>query len=377
MLASSDAKKQIDSDKPSSFRSLLSSLINNNAVSSILVGEIHDISPTLDAVLSNLDLLAASPRRVILITEDLNQSDNTVLKNALKKAAKEEIHSLKKMTFLKGKSIYSYQLIYASLSVGILVQGAENKKTNPFCDCKETELAVLRKMEAYQKSSERITVTNSEFAKLIHDFCSEGMLPLFIGGAAHVVALSSSDGPFDPGLQGRVKNSASIYLSQATLPSITPSFAYVAADRQLTGQYDYMVLTNKKALYEEALSSIDGLTDKIEYFIGVLDRLLHSYILYPHNASLLLPYDLNPVIEAFKENIAYDGAFESVHRLFESVLQEKEKPKEKENFLFFSLSKAPVRYTQNELALAVDEDLADFYSQSKIPSSCLNQRYNQ
>lgn len=367
MLPSSDARLQLDNDAPSSFRAVLKSLINDNKVSSILIGETHEISPTLDAILSNLDILAASPRRVILITEDLNQSDNTAFKSALRKTEKGDIDSLKKLTFLKGKTISIYQLIYSSFSAGLLVQGAENKKTNPFCDYEQNDFSVLRKMEAYQKSPERITVTNSEFAKLIHDFCSEDTLPIFLGGAAHVVALSSGDTLFDAGLQGRVKNSVSIYLCDGATPAISLSFDYTVTDRELTGQYDYMVLTNKKVLYDEAFSDIDGLNDKIEYFITVLDRLLHSYILYFNNVSWLLRTDLNPIIEAFQDSIKCPCAFKSLDKIFEDVIQQREKPKEK--FLFFTLPKLVEGYTKKELKLAIYDDLAEFLQSRPLKSS--------
>lgn len=364
MLSTSDAKQLIGSDSAPSFRVLLGSLIKNPDVSSILIGEIHDFSPTLDAILSNLDNLAASPRRVIIIAEDINQVENAALKSALKKAKRGDVDPLKKMSLFKGKTIYTYELVFALFSVGLLIQGAENKKTNPFCDCEETDLGVLRKIEVYQKSPERITVTNSEFAKLINGFCSEETLPIFIGGAAHVVALSSKEGPFDPGLQGRIKNSVSIFLKNSgSTVSITESFPYKAADRELTGQYDYMVMTNKKTLYKETFSSIDNLNAKVDYLISVLDKLLHCYLFFPRNAMVFLPYDLEPILEAFQEDNACQCAFKSLRAVFKEVTQEKGKQKEKEKFSFFTRSQ-PLAYSKDQLALALHEDLAELVSLS-------------
>ncbi|MDX1837263.1 hypothetical protein [Legionella taurinensis] len=364
MLSTSDAKHLVGSDSASSFRNLLGSLIKNPDVSSILIGEIHDFSPTLDAVLSNLDILADSPRRVIIIAEELNQVENSALQSALKKAKKGDVDPLKKMSLFKEKTIHTYELIFALFSVGILIQGAENKKTNPFIGSEEVDIDVLRKMEAYQRSTERITVTNSEFARLITHFCSEETLPIFIGGAAHVVALSSKDGLFDPGLQGRVKNSVSVYLiDSVSTVSITESFPYKAADRELTGQYDYMVMTNKKTLYKETFSSIDNLNEKVDYLITVLDKLLHCYLLFPRNATVSLPYDLEPILEAFQDDNACQCAFKALRTIFKEVTQEKEKLLEKDKFSFFTRSK-PISYSKNQLALALHEDLAELLSVS-------------
>ncbi|QRN05129.1 hypothetical protein GH742_09060 [Legionella sp. MW5194] len=334
-------------------------MIKNPEVSSILIGEIHDFSPTLDVVLSNLDSLASSPRRIIIIAEDLNQADNSALKSALKKAIKGDMDPLKKMSLFKAKTIHTYELIFALFSVGVLIQGAENKKTNPFSDSEEVDLDMLRKMEAYQRSTDRITVTNNEFAKLINSFCSEETLPIFIGGAAHVVALSSKDGLFDPGLQGRVKNSVSVYLTDSgSTVSITESFPYKAADRELTGQYDYMVMTNKKTLYKETFSSIDNFNEKVDYLITLIDKLLHCYLLFPRNATLSLANDLEPILEAFQEDSACQCAFKALRTIFKEVTQEKEKLQEKDKFLFFTRTKS-IAYSKNQLAGAMQEDLAE------------------
>ncbi|KTD08967.1 hypothetical protein Lgra_2202 [Legionella gratiana] len=362
MLSSSDAKDLIENTH-SSFRALLRSLIRDSSVSSILIGETHDFSPTVDAIISNLDLLANSPRRIIIISENLNQSENSTLKCSLKSAIKGDVDPLKKASFLKEKSIDTYELLYASFSVGVIVLGAENKKSNPFSTYKSKEITqkIIRKMEAYQKSPDRIIVTNKEFSKLINSFCSKDTLPIFIGGGAHVVPLSSKDQLYDLGLQGRIKNSVSIYLNDAPSPSITTSFPYSAPDRELTGQYDYKVLTNKKELYKNTFDSIEDLNDKTDYLIKILDKLISSHVFFPKNVTLTLQDELEPILKAFQESALCECSFKSLHTLLEDVVKDKSKPKEKSSF--FSKSHASVsHYSRQELSLAIRNDLAELLS---------------
>ncbi|KTD63612.1 hypothetical protein Lsan_1045 [Legionella santicrucis] len=360
MLSSSDARAHIK-DTNSSFRALLSSLINDDSVSSILIGETHNISPTVDAILSNLDLLANSPRRIIIISESLNQAENAALKSALKSAIKGNVNPLKKASFLKEKSIDTYELIYASFSVGVTVLGAENKKSNPFSSYKSKEITqkIIRKMEAYQKSPERIIVTNSEFSKLINSFCSKDTLPIFIGGGAHIVSLNSKNKLYDLGLQGRIKDSVSIYLNEDNSPSITSSFSYSAPDRELTGQYDYMVLTNKKELYKNKFDSIEDLNAKIDYLIEILDKLISSHIFFPKNLVFTLREELDPILQAFQESAQCECSFKSLPTVLENVLKDKNRPKEKSSFFNKCHASGP-HYSQKQLSCAIRDDLSEF-----------------
>ncbi|WP_258956545.1 hypothetical protein [Legionella sainthelensi] len=359
MLSPSDARAHIDTHP--SFRALLSSLINDDSVSSILIGEVHNISPTIDAILSNLDLLANSPRRIIIISESLNQTENTALKSALKSAIKGDVNPLKKASFLKENSIDTYELIYASFSMGLTVLGAENKKSNPFSSYKTKEITqkIIRKMEAYQKSPDRIIVTNREFSKLINSFCSKDTLPIFIGGGAHIVPLSSKDKLYDLGLQGRIKNSVSIYLNEDNSPSVTSSFSYSAPDRELTGQYDYLVVTNKKDLYKNKFDSIEDVNAKIDYLIEILDKLICSHIFFPKNLVFTLQEELDPILQAFQESAQCESSFKSLPTVLEDVLKDKKRPKEKSSF--FNKSHPSVsHYSQNQLAYAIRDDLSEF-----------------
>ncbi|WP_065236258.1 hypothetical protein [Legionella sainthelensi] len=335
-------------------------MINDDSVSSILIGEIHNISPTIDAILSNLDLLTNSSRRIIIISESLNQSENTALKNALKNAIKGDVNPLKKASFLKENSIDTYELIYVSFSMGLTVLGAENKKSNPFSSYKSKEITqkIIRKMEAYQKSPDRIIVTNGEFSKLINSFCRKDTLPIFIGGGAHIVPLSSKDKLYDLGLQGRIKNSVSIYLNEDSSPSVTSSFSYSAPDRELTGQYDYLVLTNKKELYKNKFDSIEDLNAKIDYLIEILDKLICSHIFFPKNLVFTLQEELDPILQAFQESAQCECSFKSLPTVLEDVLKDKKRPKEKSSF--FNKSHTSVsHYSQNQLAYAIRADLSE------------------
>ncbi|ARM33288.1 hypothetical protein B0B39_07010 [Legionella longbeachae] len=364
MLSSSDARAHIENTH-SSFRGLLNSLINDDSVSSILIGETHDISPTKDAILSNLDLLANSRRRIIIISENLNQAENSALKSSLKNAIKGDVNPLKKASFLKEKTIDTYELIYAAFSEGVPVLGAENKKSNPFGSYKAKEITqkVIRKMEIYQRSPERIIVTNSEFAKLINSFCSKDILPIFIGGGAHIVALSSKDKLYDPGLQGRIQNSVSIYLNEDSTPSITSSFSYSAPDRELTGQYDYMVLTNKKELYKNKFDSIDDLNSKIDYLIEILDKLISSHIFFPRNLVFTLQEELDPILNAFQDSAHCGCSFKCLPTIFEDVLKDKNRLKEKSSF--FNKSHTSLsHYSRKQLSDAIHHDLYEFLNSS-------------
>ena len=101
MAVSTDITNILSNDKKPTFRKLLKNLVSNSSVSSILIGENHDDHLIEDLVLANLDVLAKSRRQVILIFENLKQSDNNSLRKAFDKANKGSSDPLKKLKCFK------------------------------------------------------------------------------------------------------------------------------------------------------------------------------------------------------------------------------------------------------------------------------------
>lgn len=65
MLGPTEILDQLTKEKKPTFREILTNLINKanrEEISTILLGEIHDSSPTWQAILANLDVLSRSKK---------------------------------------------------------------------------------------------------------------------------------------------------------------------------------------------------------------------------------------------------------------------------------------------------------------------------
>lgn len=361
-MASNDVENFLDTDQNKSFRELLIQLVNNREISSLLVGETHDISPTWAMLLANMDVLTQSPRNIVLIFEHLNQKDNSALTKALEKKQTEFNNPLKKIEPLKTGNPEIFIASLAAVNNHIAVLGAENKKSNPFGGYKDHEMdsTIIKEMQKFQKSPERITVTNEVFANLVLKCCDNNTLPIFIGGAAHPIALSLGTKQYDPGLQGRIKDSVSLYLVESRTPFITEKAAYLEEDRGVQGTYDYKVMTNKTTLYQEVFDSAAQLKDKIELLNNILNGLIKGHLLFKQKSNFAMDEELQSILPAFQKSAGTTIKFSHLEAYITKLLQEKDQRTSSKHG-FFSLKKEakPAQsYSPTALREVLLEDIA-------------------
>ncbi len=136
---------------------------------------------------------------------------------------------------------------------------------------KEIDPSMMRAMEKFQRSPDRILKANAVFADFMENLCTPDTIPIFIGGAGHPVELYAEDHLYDKGIQGRVKQGISVLLTfSPTIETIQMDAAYANTERHLQGTYNYNILTNKKAIYKEAFNSYPGIKDKMTLLIDLL-----------------------------------------------------------------------------------------------------------
>jgi hypothetical protein len=359
MAVSTDITNILSSDNKPTFRKLLQNLVSNSTVSSILIGENHDDHLVEDLVLANLDVLAKSRRQVILIFENLKQSDNSSLRKALDKAKKDSSNPLKKVEVLQDFPVQFFTIVLGAVTHNIIVLGAENKTSNPFSSIKDSEMTrdILRAMEKFQKSPDRIVKTNEEFANLVNESCRENTIPIFIGGAAHPITLSQDGQVFDPGLQGRIKNSVSIYVLEAFKPDFQTSYAYHHTDRKVQGIYDFQIVSNKKILYKETFDSLPQLMDKINFLTNTLDNLIKAHLFFAKNSTYSLHEEAHAILSAFQESINEKVEFPTFDRILNELIAVKNSTEKSQGFFSPKTSKEP-GYSKESLTTAIFHDLA-------------------
>ncbi|HHF7344240.1 TPA: hypothetical protein ACPSKB_000642 [Legionella feeleii] len=352
---------QLSNDKKPTFREILTSLINKanrEEISTILLGEIHDNSPTWQAILANLDVLSRSKKRVVLIFEHLNQDSNPDFKRALGKAQKGSNNPLKHVQAMQEKTIDSFIFFLAVTNAGIPVLGAENKASNPFYKLKgQIPMETLREMEKFQRSPDRIIKTNETFANFIKEYCGDDILPIFVGGAAHPILLKQGDLIYDPGIQGRIPKSVAIYLVDSATPTSQENAPYYATDRNSSGNYDYQVETNKLALYKDSFDGIPQLIDKIKFLLTALDQIMRGHALFFKDSTFLLKEDTNVILLAFQASVQKEIKFLEFDVLVEHLVTFKKSQNDNDSKPSFFKSKDSI-YTWELLKTAIYHDLA-------------------
>ncbi|STX52066.1 Uncharacterised protein [Legionella busanensis] len=294
--SSENITNQIILDGQKTFRNLLKTAITNDQLSSILVGEEHGKSPSIAALLANIDVLAQSKRKVVFVLEHLNQEQNQALYDALAQARKGEKTPLKGF---KGADIVLFTLILAAINKGILVLGAENEISDPFSvnDGKwDNDIDGKNKaMFEYLRSVDRLINPNQVFSTLINKVCEDGTLCFFIGGRNHPPELRNGDNEIvEIGMQARIPNSVTVHLQYSEEISFKENVAYVSSERRLNGQYDFLVETNRLALYKDSFDSYHSLSDKKELLVSLVDDLIQGYLQFHKK---LPPYLLKQEVE--------------------------------------------------------------------------------
>lgn len=297
------SKAEIHGREEQTFRELFAHLLDSPDVTAILLGENHEISPTFYALSANLDLLLNSKRRPVLIFENLRQEDNQKLVKLLDKRWG---IPHKKIEFIKNKSLDFFSLCLSALNRGITICGIETEETNPFKIPPEgkVSMTLIRAMETFQKSSGRIQKTNEIFSEFIQHYCQEDVIPIFIGGAAHCISLyeKGSNHLFDPGIQGRIAGSVSLYLSFSSIPSFDQKASYLNEERSLQGVYNYQINSNIQSLYQDSFDSFLTTEDKISFLTSCIDDLIRAYLCNSKRGASLLKSETNILVEAFKKS---------------------------------------------------------------------------
>ncbi|BCA94405.1 hypothetical protein TUM19329_07660 [Legionella antarctica] len=216
---------------------------------------------------------------------------------------------------------------------------------------------ILRAMERYQKSRERITKTNEVFASLVEKYCDKDTLPIFIGGAAHPITLYQDKEVYDFGLQGRVENSVSICLLEAAESSFQSKAPYNHAERNLQGTYDYQIITNKKTLYKDTFENLPQLMDKIQFLTNSLDHLIKGHLWFALNKTNFMPEEANAILLAFQESIGETIKFSSFEKLLDELIMAKSF-KVPNPSLFSSKTSKELLYTREMSITAIYHDLA-------------------
>ncbi|STX28560.1 Uncharacterised protein [Legionella beliardensis] len=357
--------KQITLDKASTLRKLLESVTNNAQVSALLLGEAHDTSPTTAAMLANIDVLSQSKRPVVFVLESFKQYHNPKLQAAFKKAEKGSPKPLKGFKRSEEDSdVALFTFVLAAINHGIPVLGAENIVSNPFSapDKKWSDLtAKIRAMEGFKKSPDRITKPNEVFSSLINEQCEEGAFCIFIGGAAHPPQLVESNGQiFDIGMQARVPNSVSVYLLRDDEPDCKKDAPYFSTERQLGGNYDFLVTTNKSALYKDSFDSQNQMIDKVNLLVSFIDDLLKGYSQF-HKPTLgvFLQQEIAAVLSSFQQSVKSEIKFTELNKLTTNLIAATAKKGEGSKFSFFKKES----YSSHNLAEAIHRDLADMTKQ--------------
>ena len=327
-------------------RSLLSNLLHNEEVNAILIGENHNSSPTIQALLANIDLLLNSERQIIFITESINQDANQEIENVVQGQKK-----LTEIDDFKKPELELYNLCRLLTNNGIHIYGAENSESNPFIDA-ENIPANIKAMQDYAKDPKRVSIPNIVFAKLINSVMQPNTIVIFVGGAAHPISVKKSGKDFDSGIQGRVKNSRSLYLLYTNENQMTQKYNYTNKDYDISGQYDFYVGTNDGNLYKNSFLESN---DPVKLFIFHLDNLIKSY--QEHFSNLHVAVDLNykcikkAFIESMKDRYGVDLEFKYLDKLMTRIIKKGEK-KEKNYFTTF---KTP-SYSTNKLEEAIQKD---------------------
>ncbi|KTD18329.1 hypothetical protein [Legionella jordanis] len=359
--------RQISSDKPKTFRNLLKTSLNNPETSALLIGEIHGVSPSYEAILANIDLLSHSKRKVVLLFEALNQEDNHKMAKAFAKAQQEHSNPLKSVAGLQKSevSINLYTVILAAINHGIKVMGCENVISNPFCNKTDADykdpMELVRGMEKFQRSADRIRKPNEVFSSLINSLIDEkDVFCIFIGGAAHPVELrNEADEVFDAGMKRRIHaQNLSVFLIENKNSSVKENEIREFTDRHLYGVYDYAVGTNKFDLYKDSFQSQPQVMDKIKLLNLFCHNLITGY-LYFHKQSFELKQEIADVISCFEESVDKKFEFPALHEFIDKIIElsNTTKPEERKNTFFKQERK---RYSRDELHTKIHHDLSEF-----------------
>lgn len=330
---------------PKMFRVLLMDLVNSNR-SAILIGENHDTSPTTEALVANLDILKSSKRKIIIVTEGLDEAMNPQLESALKN---KDFSYLKEAGFSKSTRLSTFELCKIMLEAGIPIYGSESEQYEKIDDPYK-----------YAISKERIKNANTEFARVVKKFISDSTLVIFISGSAHNIALLDSNNTIvDSGIIGRVENSVTLRLVRSTDNLVTANDHYRYEDnREFHGIYDFCVNTNIQNLFIDSFNSLTEPEDKLQLLLSYINNKIELFTIYKINTSSSSKFSLkeDKVLQAFNISTNSNCSFKHVHLLIDSIVKQSEtKPSLLNLFGMFSRSD---QYKKELLIAAVAEDIA-------------------
>lgn len=361
---------QSNESEKKTFRILLKQLLSDNDVSAILIGENHERSSTIPALLANIDLLENSKRNVILVNEGLFQNINQALTEIASKQNREQLAKIEDITEKEFDLFELYQML---ISKGILVLGAENQFSNPFGGVKKTQ-EVVKQMKQFVASIDRIVSANEVFSEFINNHCNKDSIVIFIGGSTHPIALKQIDKEIDPGMQNRIPKSKSLFLLRSAEPNFQDNFIYENSDKGLNGVYDYFLEANAQILFENTFDDLKDIEEKKQFFINHLDNLIQSYLLNDKiKSSIVLTQSFEKIGKAFSKSVDLDLDFAQLKKLKNEIVQQKStadtpiKPKPKSflsKFSFQNKSESNVNintsistYSKEKLQNAINADL--------------------
>ncbi|WP_019216631.1 hypothetical protein [Legionella tunisiensis] len=135
-----------------------------------------------------------------------------------------------------------------------------------------------------------------------------------------------------------------IYLIHSTTPSSQENAPYYAADRNLSGNYDYQAETNKQALYQDSFDSIPQLADKIKFLVTALDQIVRGHALFFQDSTFLLEEDTNAILLAFQASVQKEIKFLEFNVLVHCLITSK-KSQQNDNDKKPSFSKSNSLFT--------------------------------